>query len=170
MPDHLPLLLLLKRSMQSFASVILLGLRGIAVASCWLVILPYTTLWIMRGLLFTDSSLHNIASIVAGNKTESYLVYGNELLQVLANATVELSSELKSQLLTRVTQPGNWTMLERKALLVDLLAKVKNGTDLWQEGSNISTTAIGNLSGMVSSESSEIFRVGEIAPWKRLFR
>lgn len=163
MPEHLPFLLLLRRFIQSIFSAILLVLRAVLVASCWLVILPYSTIWILRSYLLSDSLLTGLAT--TSTKSTSHSIYGSELLQIIANTSIQLSAELKSQILNQVVLdlPSNSTMDQRKTLLVELLAKVKNGTDL------LGSTSIGNLSSMVSTETAEIFKAGEIEPWRRLF-
>lgn len=68
MPDHLPILFLTRRFLQACFSVALLILRAILVATCWLVALPYVTLWILRGFLMTDSALGALVRLFRGVK------------------------------------------------------------------------------------------------------
>ncbi|KAG0280310.1 hypothetical protein BGZ95_010589 [Linnemannia exigua] len=98
MPDNIPYWILAKRVIDTLAKGIKLILRAVLVASIWLIILPYFTIWIWRlyfwvgdwfafsanGLAVPNMYIQNATAAAATNATENLAASGK--------ATEELSS------------------------------------------------------------------------------
>ncbi|KAK3846009.1 MAG: hypothetical protein J3R72DRAFT_380733 [Linnemannia gamsii] len=98
MPDNIPYWILAKRVIDTLAKGIKLILRAVLVASIWLIILPYFTIWIWRlyfwvgdwfafsanGLAVPNMYIQNATAAAAANATEN--------LTASVKATEELGS------------------------------------------------------------------------------
>lgn len=182
MPDQIPFYLLVKRLLKSILSIVVLILRAILVASCWLLVLPYITILMMRAFLFTDAGLAGFGS------SKKVLVYGEEFIKIFSDHSNSSTFpvELKNHILKKIINlPSNFTMEKRKEVLIKLLDVLKNGTSIQLNQTSLgeavlnstnstsisnSNSIVGNLAEMVNTQTAAIFRSGEVEPWRRIFK